>query len=793
MPDIADSLWAEVDDLNSDVAPNGFPPGMPAYIDQIGRMMMGAIKRSWGRQNPIYETTGTADAYIVSPTSAPNAINLYELIYARIDRANTTTAPTFQYGMTNPRTIMKFDATGKIALAAGDLVAGNSHGFWYDGTEWILVNPGTIEIAEIPGLQDALNSKITGPASSTDGNFIAFDGETGKLGKDSGSNAASFATEAQGAKADSAVQPTDTDASGFDFVTGKTATPADPSKVLPTVERVDAETVYKVADRTALAALNTATHTAAYLLEDGREGAFVWRSGNLSAFVTADTQQGIYVAPSTDTTGASGAWVRQHDGKKNLLWFGAAGDGTTDDYAAIGGWIDTLPHFECYAPANVYRSSGKIERTYSSANESDRIAIRGAGREATFFAFDATSGGGFLFIFTQTTPGLVGPKNFASFHDIGILAGGAGNGNGLHVEAQNGAYVTADFDNIKAARNTNTAYWDIAISVNSISVVFFNKLLGDSTNYNGRFIQVAAEHAHIVEFNISNVHCSGFDISVAMEGMTYGIEGLNVSSSSLIACNKAIYADNSSSPGNYPQITWHGLHLNAQVACIHAKNFAQIGGAAGLFYIQNTVGVQTDGILLEYTGVAGSSATTIRGTELQALGTQTGANSTGVRFTGLIYDCSVDVTASNFNVGVSAPAGNGVRIAPTARFIACAARTSGFTALGVVNDSTRINLDQSLSYENIGGALYSVNVNRMQMRVQSAAITVANATKDTLAITFDKAFANGLLAAFTSPNTDPGAGVTIGLSGGSATGITVWVRGATVGTVIGITVCAYGY
>lgn len=231
MPDIADNLWSEVDDRNSDVAPNGFPPGMPAYIDQIGRMMMGAIKRSWGRANPIYETTGADDAYIVSPDSAPNAINLYEIIYARIDRANTTTTPTFQYGMTNPRTIMKIDATGKIAVAAGDLVAGNGHGFWYDGSDWILINPGTIEISEVPGLQAALDSKlakaynlsdvadpatalsniggVSGPASSTDGNFAVMSGTSGKIIADSGKNAASFATAAQGAKADSALQASD--------------------------------------------------------------------------------------------------------------------------------------------------------------------------------------------------------------------------------------------------------------------------------------------------------------------------------------------------------------------------------------------------------------------------------------------------------------------------------------------------------------------------------------------------------------------------------------------------------
>lgn len=48
---------------------------------------------------------------------------------------------------------------------------------------------------------------VTGPASAVNNNFAAFNLTTGKLIKDSGYNATSFATAAQGAKADTAVQP----------------------------------------------------------------------------------------------------------------------------------------------------------------------------------------------------------------------------------------------------------------------------------------------------------------------------------------------------------------------------------------------------------------------------------------------------------------------------------------------------------------------------------------------------------------------------------------------------------
>jgi len=92
----------------------------------------------------------------------------------------------------------------------------------------------------------------------------------------------------------------------------------------------------EVATRTTLSAIvgqaEGATH---YLTELGREGMFVWDSSDLSDEVVADSQQGIYVASDLDPTGVQGAWVRQVDGAYNVKWFGATGDGSTDDGAAV--------------------------------------------------------------------------------------------------------------------------------------------------------------------------------------------------------------------------------------------------------------------------------------------------------------------------------------------------------------------------------------------------------------------------------------------------------------------------
>lgn len=55
---------------------------------------------------------------------------------------------------------------------------------------------------------------------------------------------------------------------------------------------------------------------------DGGGGIWIWRTGDQSANVTADTQSGIWAAPDSDSTGASGAWQRQWTGRIQSQWYG---------------------------------------------------------------------------------------------------------------------------------------------------------------------------------------------------------------------------------------------------------------------------------------------------------------------------------------------------------------------------------------------------------------------------------------------------------------------------------------
>jgi hypothetical protein len=75
-----------------------------------------------------------------------------------------------------------------------------------------------------------------------------------------------------------------------------------------------------VASKSKLAAA-AATQGAVLLSQSGAEGLFVFDGSDLSAEVAADARQGIHIAPESEPTGASGAWVRADRDSVNAFWF----------------------------------------------------------------------------------------------------------------------------------------------------------------------------------------------------------------------------------------------------------------------------------------------------------------------------------------------------------------------------------------------------------------------------------------------------------------------------------------
>lgn len=99
------------------------------------------------------------------------------------------------------------------------------------------------------------------------------------------------------------------------------------------------------ATRAALKALDTTTITAAYLTENGREGQFIWRTGDYSAQIASDPLEGVYIK-AEDVAATLGAWVRDDFSKGdvvNVLWFGADRTGGTPTQDAFSAAVRVAP------------------------------------------------------------------------------------------------------------------------------------------------------------------------------------------------------------------------------------------------------------------------------------------------------------------------------------------------------------------------------------------------------------------------------------------------------------------
>lgn len=140
------------------------------------------------------------------------------------------------------------------------------------------------------------------------------------------------------------------------------------------------DTIQAVPDRAALASVSPSL-IQVYLSEAGREGVFKWDGSNLSTKVSADPQQGVYVAPSSDPTGASGAWVRQFDGPLSVEWFGAVGNGIADDEVAVDAFLASAANTAGVVQALTY----KLTNAAISAPEH----VAGSGRFLSTFKRDS--------------------------------------------------------------------------------------------------------------------------------------------------------------------------------------------------------------------------------------------------------------------------------------------------------------------------------------------------------------------------------------------------------------------
>jgi hypothetical protein len=123
--DIGASNWSETDASNTATPPSGWPEGMnPSDVNNSARMMMGAIKRSWDRQNPVYSAGGGTTAYTLTPTEPLAAYLDGEFWMWRQPSTSAATA-TMNVSALGAKNIRAFIAGTWTNVAAGALVSGD--------------------------------------------------------------------------------------------------------------------------------------------------------------------------------------------------------------------------------------------------------------------------------------------------------------------------------------------------------------------------------------------------------------------------------------------------------------------------------------------------------------------------------------------------------------------------------------------------------------------------------------------------------------------------------------------
>lgn len=225
----------------------------------------------------------------------------------------------------------------------------------------------------------------------------------------------------------------------------------------------DAATITNVDSRTALKALDTTTYQAVILDEDARSGTFVWRLGNYSTQITADTAEGIYIK-ATAIASTVGAWVRVYSGPISVNWFGADPTGVADSSTAF----QVAANFggDILIPASPYRLNTVISVTLS------KTRFLGSGRGSSILTTYST-GHGF-----SVASGL----SYIEFRDFRLLRNGVPSSN-----AQNGIHFVGLTERARIQNVDSEGHWN-NFRLCATSLSFTDHLFSDNAYDHGIYV-----------------------------------------------------------------------------------------------------------------------------------------------------------------------------------------------------------------------------------------------------------------------------------------------------------------
>jgi hypothetical protein len=282
-----------------------------------------------------------------------------------------------------------------------------------------------------------------------------------------------------------------------------------------------------------------------YVSDAYRWGFFRWTTGNQSGHVTADSKQGIWVAPDSADTGASGAWQRLVDGSIRVDWFIEPGD--ADDTAGIQAALNYAAAGE--GVGNVFQRGTTVifgRETYTISAEIKPagfgyIVLQGQGLPNISSVINGitgeptTSSGGTTVIGTHTSGSVFrferGPVGVRSMRVTGSAARKAGanlSAHGLHFEPEDTAANGARINSVQLMDVVVDNQPGIGIAVIGNSV---------NTEFNRVFTSLNGSHGVAVDRGdaVGRVH--------TMFGGTALTDGAMTAASAVLTASSASFVD----------------------------------------------------------------------------------------------------------------------------------------------------------------------------------------------------------------------------------------------------------
>lgn len=139
-------------------------------VNDAIRNLAGMLSRAYNRLTGKYASTGAANAYVLTPSVALAAYVTGERYSFRANFANTGAA-TLNISALGAKNLKKYNTTGKVNVASGDIQNGQAVTVEYDGTDMVVVTPvanaGTVTSVATGGLATGGPITATGTVTVT--------------------------------------------------------------------------------------------------------------------------------------------------------------------------------------------------------------------------------------------------------------------------------------------------------------------------------------------------------------------------------------------------------------------------------------------------------------------------------------------------------------------------------------------------------------------------------------------------------------------------------------------------